>query len=291
MMKKTFLIFSLLALLILVVGCKSEDPPVTGTEPQNQDQEVVDGVYEWLDLGDISELYNSSPRIIMPTTRDGVSISWSIDKPEFIQSNGMINQPDDETGDQIVTITATLTLNEVTRQKVFTATVIALPSIYEMPPIINETFEDYNDGNILEQVGPWMPVSGKTGTSQFTVVSSIPGVDIPLGSKALQIEALSELQIEAPLSHNYEVVVVEVDLMQTPDGSPINIQTSASGPVIGFGLSTSGIFYRVDNGPQPSVNIDMNTWYRVRLEADLVNKTIEVFYYDHDGQLLAVTPG
>ncbi|MCF7929907.1 MAG: InlB B-repeat-containing protein [Acholeplasmataceae bacterium] len=262
------------------------------TDTLPTDQELVDAAYAWLNLGDLSNLTNSSARIIMPVSKDDVSISWQIDKPEYIAVNGLITQPSFEDGDQTVTLTATLTLGTVNRTKVFTATVVALPSVEETEPLIYETFEDYADGNIVTQSGLWGPVSGKSGNSEFTVVSTISGMSIPEESKALKIQALLELQIEAPIVHSYDLVVIEVDLMQTAssNGSSINIQSSSSSPVVGFGLDGAGLFYRTDNGSLITTPIEINTWYTLRVEINLANKTIEAFYYA-DGQLMSLTPG
>ncbi len=258
------------------------------------DQQSVDATYDWLDIGNLAGLTNQSPRLILPTTyqAQGVSISWSIDKTAFIAANGVITQPTFEEGNQTVTLTATLTKGSVTRTKVFTATVLALPSVEETEPLIHETF-DYANGDILGQATIWGPVSGKTGNSLFTVVDSITGTTIPEGSKALKIEALKELQIEAPIVHDYDLVVVEVDLYQTvtTGTSSIHIQSSASSPVVAFGLNGRNIYYRVDNGSMLGVQIDPNEWYTLRAEINLTNKTLEVFYYASNGQLVSVTPG
>ena len=178
------------------------------------DQAYVDQVFDWLSLGTITGLTNQSPRIIFPTNRDGVGISWSIDKPAYIQANGLISQPTFEEGDQTVTLTATLTRGSVTRTKTFTATVLALPSIEETEPLINEDFKSYTNGNIIGQTGLWAPVSGKAGNSLFTVISSLTP-SIPKGSNALKIEALTELQIEGSIAHSYDFLVFEVDLLQS----------------------------------------------------------------------------
>lgn len=262
------------------------------TVAEPTDQELVDEAHAWLNLGDLSALTNSSARIIMPISKDDVSISWHIDKPQYIAANGLISQPAFEDGNQTVTLTATISLGTASRTKVFSATVIALPSDEETEPLINETFEDYADGNIVTQTGLWGPVSGKSGNSEFTVVSSITGMSIPEGSKALKIQALLELQIEAPIVHAYDLVVIEVDLMQSAssNGSSINIQSSSSSPVVGFGLDGAGLFYRTDNGTLMTTPIEINTWYKMRVEINLANKTIEAFYYA-DGQLMSLTPG
>lgn len=255
------------------------------------DQGLVDAAYDWLTLGDLSQLTNQSPRLILPSSKDGVTITWAIDKTQYIAANGLITQPTYEEGNQTVTLVATLTKGAVTRTKSFTATVVALPSVEDTLPLIDEDFKAYVAGNILDQSGIWGPVSGKTGSSLFTVVTTLTPA-IPDTSNALKIEALTELQIEAPIVHNYDLVVFEVDLMQTTtsNGSAVNIQSSASSPVIGFGLDGASLFWRVDNGTLNKTEININEWYTLRVEVDLVNKTIEAFYYE-DGQLIAITPG
>jgi uncharacterized repeat protein (TIGR02543 family) len=257
------------------------------------DQEAVDATHTWLTLPDLSALTNSSPRLILPTTYpvQGVAISWVIDKTEYIAANGVITQPTFEEGDQTVTLTATLSKGSVTRTKEFTASVIALPSLEETEPIINETF-NYPLGNILDQTTIWGPVSGKSGNSIFTVVDSAPAA-IPGGSQALKLEALLELQIEAPIVHAYDLVIIEVDVMQTAtsNGSPINIQSSSSSPVVAFGVDGAALFYRTDNGPLMKTDIEVNKWYTLRAEVNLVDKTLEVFYYEDNGQLMSMTPG
>ncbi|MDY0209935.1 MAG: InlB B-repeat-containing protein [Acholeplasma sp.] len=262
------------------------------TELGPTDVEIVDSVFEWLSLGDISALTNQSPRLIMPTSRDGVTISWTIDKPKYIQTNGLIVQPEAEIGDQSISLVATLTLNQQTKTKTFTATVIALPAVNESPNLIEEYF-DYENGLIGNSTTPWAPVSGKTGTSLFTVVDAISELELPGDGKALKVEAFTETQLEAAIPHSYNVIVIETYVMQTvsSNGSAVHIQSSASSPVIGFGLDGTSLYYRVDNVQHKNATVEINQWYKIRLEVDLNNKTIEMFYYESNGQLIPVTPG
>jgi len=305
MKKLTLFLFALLFVLAFV-GCK--ETTTTTTVPTgvatttttvttaSADQLAVDAVYDWLVLGDLSALTTSSARLIMATSRNGVTIAWNITHPQYIASNGVITQPEHSVGDVTVTLTATLTLNAVVRTKTFTATVLALPSPEDAEPIMNETFAAYTDGNIRIQTGLWAPVSGKSGTSEFFVVSSISGTTIPGGSKALSIKAFTETQIEGALVHDLDLVVIEADVYQTANGSPIYIQSSSSSPVVAFGLTgggseTGSIYYRTDNGTEIKTAIALNTWYTIRFEVDLANKTVQLFYYDTEGNLIPCSPG
>ncbi|HHX80134.1 MAG TPA: hypothetical protein GX692_03615 [Acholeplasmataceae bacterium] len=282
-MKKFLGILCLFSLLFVFVACKDGD------------QKKVDEVYDWLELPGLTDsLTNDSPRIIMPKEKDGVTITWEIDKPEYIDENGNISQPPHEVGDQEVKLTATLTLNKVTRTKEFKGKVLALPPLSETEPLLAEDFKAYADGNIEGQQNLWNVVSGKAGSSIFTVVSSIEGVEIPEGSKALKVEAFTERTLEASIKHDYDFVVIEVDLMQTvsSDATSIHLQSGSSSPVVAFGLNGRNLYYRVDNGEQPGIPVELNKWYRARFEVDLANKTIELFYYEEGtGQLIAITPG
>lgn len=282
-MKKFLGILCLFSLLFVFVACKDGD------------QKKVDEVYDWLELPGLTDsLTNDSPRIIMPKEKDGVTITWEIDKPEYIDENGNISQPPHEVGDQEVKLTATLTLNKVTRTKEFKGKVLALPPLSETEPLLAEDFKAYADGNIEGQQNLWNVVSGKAGSSIFTVVSSIEGVEIPEGSKALKVEAFTERTLEASIKHDYDFVVIEVDLMQTvsSDATSIHLQSYYSSPVVAFGLNGRNLYYRVDNGEQLGIPVELNKWYRARFEVDLANKTIELFYYEEGtGQLIAITPG
>ena len=87
-MKKFLGILCLFSLLFVFVACKDGD------------QKKVDEVYDWLELPGLTDsLTNDSPRIIMPKEKDGVTITWEIDKPEYIDENGNISQPPHEVGD------------------------------------------------------------------------------------------------------------------------------------------------------------------------------------------------
>jgi hypothetical protein len=226
-MKRLIPLFLVLLMTIVLAGCKDETTTVPTTlAPTTISQStadpgiaLVDSVYDWLSLGDISALLSTSPRLILPTSRDGVAITWDIDPEGYIAPNGVVTQPDHETGNQEVTLTATLTYGEVERTKIFTATVIALTTPEDNPPIMNETFNDYADGNIatqMETVGIWAPVSGKSSaTSLFSVVSEVGGNPIPGGSKALEIRSHLENQIVGPLFHTFDKIVIEADVYQT----------------------------------------------------------------------------
>lgn len=253
------------------------------------DQEIVDQVHAWLDLGDITALKNDSPRLILASQRDNATITWVIDKDAYISKTGVITQPDNEEGDQVVTLTATIQKGSVTKTKEFKATVVALPPLDEQEALINEGFMDYEDGDIKTQTdGLWAPVSGKSGTSTFIIVSDkVEGKEIPEGSKALKLNSWTEHQIETNIQSDLDFVVYEVDLLQTPGAGSIQIQNETGGDRVTFaiGITGSQYYYRIGS-PNPqikieNINADDSEWHRLRAEVDLANKTFELFIYEN----------
>ena len=77
---------------------------------------------------------------------------------------------------------------------------MALPPLSETEPLLAEDFKAYADGNIEGQQNLWNVVSGKAGSSIFTVVSSIEGVEIPEGSKALKSKPLPKEHLKLQLN-------------------------------------------------------------------------------------------
>ena len=254
------------------------------------DQEIIDKVKNELSLGDLSNLTNDSPRLILPAQKDGANITWAIDKTDYISTSGVITQPENEVGNQVVKLTATIKKGDATTTKEFSATVVALPPAEEAEALLHETFLDFEDGNILDQVqnaGVWAPVSGKTGNSTFNVVSGqVEGKDIPEGSKALKINSWGELQIETALVHDLDLIVVEADLLQTSGAGAIHIQNGTGGDRVtfGFGITGNEAYYRVG---VPSSQIKVNgafgdsEWYTFRAELNTKEQTFELFVYEN----------
>ncbi len=290
-MKRFLKVFVLLAVFVGVVACKpkQEEPE----KPVKTDQEIVDEVYNGLTFNKLEGLTNEDPRLIFPTTKDGTTITWNIDSVYILES-GMINQPTHDVGDQTVTITATIKKGNITKIKTFTATVLALPKPSEQTAYLDEDFTGFEDGNIIPQTattGVWGVVSGKAGNSTFVVVSDAPEA-IPSDSKALKINAFTELQIEANVTHETDVVVFEADFLQTPGAKAIQLQnhTSGSGSTFAFGITGTSVYYRIDASGEvkPEGNIANSKWFRLRVELDYVNKTFQLFKYV-DGNLVSLS--
>lgn len=144
-MKKGTLILLFVLFGFALTAC-AEENATTSTERSESstsaaatmtDQVLVEHAHNALQLSNLSALTEASPALMIPQTisvSEGgigtpfiVPITWEIDHPEIITAEGIIHQPDHETGDVTVTLTATITWGSATQVKVFTATVLALP--------------------------------------------------------------------------------------------------------------------------------------------------------------------
>ena len=96
----------------------------TVTVRRDYDKAAVKNAFEKLGIGYTSGNSESSvtENLELPETIAGVSITWKSDKPETVKDDGTVIRPVE--ADIQVTLTATLTKGQVTKQKVFTVTVL-----------------------------------------------------------------------------------------------------------------------------------------------------------------------
>lgn len=297
-----------------VVACKKDNDK----NKIHPDVEKVNSAYEWLTLreandGDLNALTDAN-RLVLPVKKDEVAITWSVDKPAYVNlSSGRITQPDYDTGDQDVTLTATLKLNETSKEKQFTVKVLKKVRPQDEPFFLYNDFKQAKTTDISEtdwiatqDPDNWAAVSGKSGSSIIKVVDSIPGITIPGGSKAVEVKYGTEKQAITSFRPNHDQIVIEVDVLQTRGGAPIRFQNQASGTglQIGFGVdktdiddSKGKIYYRdyALSSEVTGAHIEFDKWYTLRAEIDLVAETLQLFYYEEvqgaEAQLVPVTPG
>ena len=96
----------------------------TVTVRRDYDKAAVKNAFEKLGIGYTSGNSESSvtENLELPETIAGVSITWKSDKPETVKDDGTVIRPVET--DIQVTLTATLTKGQVTKQKTFTVTVL-----------------------------------------------------------------------------------------------------------------------------------------------------------------------
>lgn len=141
-------------------------------------QDAADSV----DLGDLSDVREDLQ--LEKTAANGVQITWSSSKPQFITSEGKVTLPTAEQGDQEVLLTAVFSSEEVeeTITKTFTATLLALTDerIVSRSADYVKRYVDYiiNDGYELltsEELGcdiEWTLTEGEAAISDGKVVKT-----------------------------------------------------------------------------------------------------------------------
>ncbi|MDQ0256054.1 arabinan endo-1,5-alpha-L-arabinosidase [Evansella vedderi] len=99
-----------------------EGVAVWGSKLENKtNEEIVEAVYKELNF---DETIISNLSLPTKATRN-TKITWETSNSDIISETGVVNRPEAVTGDQEVTLTATITKDEVTKSKSFTIVVLA----------------------------------------------------------------------------------------------------------------------------------------------------------------------
>ena len=124
----------------------------TVTVRRDYDKAAVKNAFEKLGIGYTSGNSESSvtENLELPETIAGVSITWKSDKPETVKDDGTVIRPVE--ADIQVTLTATLTKGQVTKQKVFTVTVLHDQDKLDVKTAYNKLEIGYETGDSKDAV-------------------------------------------------------------------------------------------------------------------------------------------
>ena len=124
----------------------------TVTVRRDYDKAAVKNAFEKLGIGYTSGNSESSvtENLELPETIAGVSITWKSDKPETVKDDGTVIRPVE--ADIQVTLTATLTKGQVTKQKVFTVTVLHDQDKLDVKTAYNKLEIGYETGDKPDKV-------------------------------------------------------------------------------------------------------------------------------------------
>jgi len=159
---------------------------------------------------------NVTQNLTLPATgANGTTMTWSSNAPSVIANNGQVTRPFAATGDQSVTLTATITKGSVTDTRTFIVTVKALPappSVYYPGPTTTTT----NAGNANE-AAVIVLVNGKaeqagvatTGMRNEQTVLTVAVDEKKLGDK-LAAEGQGAI-ITIPVNTQSDVVIGELN--------------------------------------------------------------------------------
>ena len=115
----------------------------------------------------------------LPTQwESGTTISWQSDKPNVIANDGTVIRPSYADGDQVVTLTATITDGVNTKTRTFTVTVIKMSPDAQRVKLDKEALTVYNINDVRGNLT--LPTKGANG-SEITWVSSNEAVITPTG--------------------------------------------------------------------------------------------------------------
>ncbi len=132
MLNKLLMVIVMFMFMITLTAC---------TEDSKSDSDTLYEIKASLaiDLTDISE------DITLPTVdNEDVTVTWTSSKPEYLDIDGTVTRPDYTEGDQSVSLTVVLELNDALVTKSFSLTVLSL----EKPENI-ELYTDYTDALLM----------------------------------------------------------------------------------------------------------------------------------------------
>ena len=139
-------LLAMASMLLITVSCNDSGG---STGPTQEDRDSVSAVKESLtlnfDAGESADGLTGGEdgKITLPSTgQDGVSITWTSDKPDIIANDGSITQP--KGGDQRVSLTATISKNGAEETRVFVLTVLGDVPIAEILPRSLETYGHFS---------------------------------------------------------------------------------------------------------------------------------------------------
>ena len=124
----------------------------TVTVRRDYDKAAVKNAFEKLGIGYTGGNSESSvtENLELPETIAGVSITWKSDKPETVKDDGTVIRSAET--DIQVTLTATLTKRQVTKQKVFTVTVLHDQDKLDVKTAYNKLEIGYETGDKPDKV-------------------------------------------------------------------------------------------------------------------------------------------
>ena len=120
-MKKLLLSLMMVFGIFTLAACGGES-----TEPVSEDQALVENARDALLLAADASRITSD--INLPTSgRNGTTITWSSSNPSVVSNTGAVTRPEPGSGNAIVTLTATIQLNEASATRAFEVNVVEMP--------------------------------------------------------------------------------------------------------------------------------------------------------------------
>lgn len=134
MLKKISILIMMGTLILTLTGCNREE--------EKTDSDILYGIRDILEINETNVIED----IALPTVdNEDVTVVWTSSKTEYLDIDGTVNRPEYSDGNQSVSLTVILELNDVIVTKSFYLTVVAL----EKPGNI-ELNTDYTDALVMD---------------------------------------------------------------------------------------------------------------------------------------------
>ncbi|MCK5387696.1 MAG: thermonuclease family protein [Candidatus Izimaplasma sp.] len=135
MLKKILILIGTVMIMLTLSGCKE-------IEEQKTDTEILYEIKALLEI----DLTNITEDISIPVVdNEDVAVTWESSKPEYLDIDGTVNRPIYSDGNQSISLTVILELNDALVTKSFSLTVIALEK-----PVNIELNTDFTDALVMD---------------------------------------------------------------------------------------------------------------------------------------------
>jgi len=227
------------------------DITMTATVVEPNDAEKVATAKANLTLGDLSAV---TADLTLPTTQDEATVTWASSNTNVITNDGQVTRPVAGQPDAAVTLTATITVGEVSDTKEFTVTVKAEEAIEPTTHTLTLSGEgltsDPAAGAIAENISVTITVTPAQGkrVASFTV----NGDDKKAELTGTPLQYIFTITADTTVEVTYEAITGTQEATQggTITVTPNNPVTITVPP----GVTNTGIQI-TQNTPLPTVNI------------------------------------
>jgi glycosidase len=281
-MKKLILSLLVVAGLFTLAACGGS------TEPVNEDQAAVDNARDSLI---VSGLDRVTGNLNLPTAgRNGTTVTWTSSNPSVISNTGQVTRPEEGQSNAVVTLTATVRLNEASAQRTFEALVLAFepsnsftdwPTLYEASSINDLVTIEGLVSNVFD--GGFFVFDGQYHMGVYVGSGGTGGGLVEVGDEVRVTGSYARYYTLYQLSDLQETVVLssgnELDIPVTP----ITIEEFAAldldDPLV------HGQFFEVTGTLVAKGNFN-----NLFLESDASDAEILVYFYSDAASLAALDP-
>ena len=281
-MKKLILSLLVVAGLFTLAACGGS------SEAVSEEQALVDNARDSLIVSGLDRI---TANLSLPTAgRNGTTVTWTSSNPNVISNTGQVTRPEEGQSNAVVTLTATVSLNESSAQRTFEALVLALepsnsftdwPTLYEASNINDLITIEGIVSNVFD--GGYFVFDGQYHMGVYVGSGGTGGGLVEVGDEVRVTGSYARYYTLYQLSDIEETIILssgnEIDVPVTP----ITIEEFAAldldDPLV------HGQFFEVTGTLVAKGNFD-----NLFLESDASDDEILVYFYSDADSLEALDP-